>query len=97
MSSDVLEKICQRWGEQRAEEAKTMCLDRKPTKEEIDRAMIIGKWFWTWNNETGVCPIDCMTPHWGKKLCALFEWIAMLESDNLHKTTQPKGPHDNAD
>ena len=77
------------WETRREEEARTMCAKRRPTDEEIDRAMIIGKWFVAWNDETGQCPIDPGNGHWGKKLCALFEWIATLETDT--QNTQAEG------
>ena len=59
-----------------------MCANRTPTEEEIDRAMVIGKWFFGWTDKTGPCPIGCMDEHWHKKLCALFEWIAVLETES---------------
>jgi hypothetical protein len=82
-----LAKIFALWDERRAKEATTMCAKRTPTECDIDRAMVIGKWFCAWNDKTGPCPIQVTNGHWGKKLCALFEWIAVLEAD-LRK----KGP-----
>ena len=84
VSTDVIDKIAEIWGKQRAEEAVTMCLNRKPTEEEIQRAMVIGKWFLGWTEETSQCPIKISDKHWFKKLCALFEWIAMLESESIN-------------
>ena len=81
---NVITKIAEIWGKKRAEEAVTMCLNRKPTEEEIQRAMVIGKWFLGWTEETGQCPIGISNEYWFKKLCALFEWIAMLESESIN-------------
>ena len=82
---NILLKISELWAKKRAEEAATMCAKRKPTEEEIERAMVIGKWFFGWTDETGPCPIGCMNDYWHKKLCALFEWIAVLESNPPHE------------
>ena len=71
----------ERWAKKREEEAATMCAKRTPTNEETDRAMVIGKWFCGWTDETGPCPINVASGHWGKKLCALCEWIAVLETE----------------
>jgi hypothetical protein len=70
------------WAKRRNEETATMCAKRRPTEDEIDRAMTIGKWFFGWTDETGPCPISITNEPWHKKLCALFEWIAVLEADN---------------
>ena len=78
---EALVRISDRWAKLRIEEASTMCAKREPTEEEIDRAMVIGKWFFGWTDETGPCPISGSNEHWHKKLCALFEWIAVLESE----------------
>ncbi len=78
---DFLVRLSDRWAKKREEEAATMCAKRTPTEEEIDRAMVIGKWFFGWTDKTGPCPIGCMDEHWHKKLCALFEWIAVLETE----------------
>ena len=40
-----------------------------------------GKWFMGWTDATGPFPISVTNGHWGKKLCALFEWIAVLETE----------------
>ena len=88
MSDSIMSRIEQMWSEQRREEAKTMCAKRKPTEDEISRAMVIGKWFFGWNDITGICPITLGNKHWHKKVCALFEWIAVLESD-LKQTAEP--------
>ena len=82
-------KLSDMWAKRRLEEAKTMCAKRNPTDEEVDRAMIIGKWFCGWTDGTGPCPIDMGTGHWGKKLCSLFEWIATLEADLEGKAKRP--------
>ena len=76
-----MEAVLDRWSDIRRKEAQTMCAKRKLTEGEIDRAMVIGKWFFGWTDKTGPCPIGCMDEHWHKKLCALFEWIAVLESE----------------
>jgi hypothetical protein len=81
MKDDALSMVFERWKKTREEEAKTMCAKRRLTEEEVDRAMVIGKWFVGWSEETGQCPINLTSDHWGKKLCALFEWIAVLESE----------------
>jgi hypothetical protein len=83
------------WDKKRDEESKTMCAKRKLTESEIDRAMVIGKWFIGWTDATGPCPISVTNGHWGKKLCALFEWIAVLETEvnkvNSGHQPLPKG------
>ena len=74
-----LHDILDSWTNKRQEEVNTMCAQRKLTEDEIERAMIIGKWFYSWTRETGPCPIGIMDKYWSKKLCSLFEWIAVLE------------------
>jgi hypothetical protein len=69
------------WAKKSEEDAATMCAKRMLTEEEIDRAMVIGKWFFGWTDKIGPCPISVTNEHWGKKLCALFEWIAVLETE----------------
>lgn len=78
---DFFIRLSALWAKKREEEAETMCAKREPTEEEIDRAMVIGTWFCGWTDATGPCPIDLTSGHWGKKLCALFEWIAVLETE----------------
>jgi hypothetical protein len=80
---DFLVWLSDRWSKKREEEAATMCAKREPTEAEIDRAMVIGKWFTGWTDATGPCPISVTNGHWGKKLCALFEWIAVLETEAI--------------
>ena len=80
-SLHCLARRSDRWAKKREEEAETMCAKREPTEAEIDRAMVIGKWFCGWTDATGPCPINVTSGHWGKKLCALFEWIAVLEAE----------------
>jgi hypothetical protein len=87
---DFLVRLSDRWAKKREEEAATMCAKRTPTEEEIDRAMVIGKWFFGWTDKTGPCPIGCMDEHWHKKLCALFEWIAVLETE----ASKPNAEHE---
>lgn len=79
-NNELLQHITDGWTKKRQEEALTMCAQRPLTEEEINRAMIIGKWFFAWTRETGPCPIGIMNEYWSKKLCALFEWIAVLEN-----------------
>jgi hypothetical protein len=55
--------------------------------------MVIGKWFFGWTEVTGPCPIDVMSGHWGKRLCALFEWIAVLETDSRACLTNAPTPN----
>ena len=74
-------RLSDQWAKKREEEAATMCAKRTLTEEEINRAMVIGKWFLGWTDKTGPCPISVTSGYWGKKLCALFEWIAVLESE----------------
>jgi len=81
---DFLVRLSDRWAKKREEEAATMCAKRTPTKKEINRAIVISKWFFGWTDKTGPCPIGCMDEHWHKKLCALFEWIAVLETEAGH-------------
>lgn len=78
---DFLVRLSDRWLKKREEEAATMCAKRQPTEEEVDRAMVIGDWFFGWTNKTGPCPIGAANEYWSKKLCALFEWIAVLETE----------------
>jgi hypothetical protein len=85
---DVMVQIQKMWDIKRQEEASTMFINRKPTEDEIERAMIIGKWFFGWNDTTGTCPISILNEHWHKKVCALLEWIAMLESELQKKKTK---------
>ena len=74
----------------RAEEAQTMLPTRRPTPDELQRAMVIAKWFYAWNSSCSPCPIAMTDSVWGKKLCSLFEWIAVLESEAKTKgQTQP--------
>ena len=87
--AETLAVVFDQWAKNREEEAKTMCAKRKPTEVEIDRAMVIGKWFMGWTDETGPCPISVTNGHWGKKLCALFEWIAVLEAEASKLPTPP--------
>ena len=75
-----LDAIMKIWDRQRAEEAATMCAKRRPSKEEIERALVIVKWFFACNSQTGACPL-LDNEYWEKKLCALAEWIATLEGD----------------
>jgi hypothetical protein len=82
---DALEIVLNNWAEIRLKEAETMLPKRKPTEVEIQRAMIIVKWFIAWNKSTGPCPINISSEYWGKKLCALAEWIAVLESDLMER------------
>jgi hypothetical protein len=84
-SLDSLVRLSDCWAKKREEEAATMCAKRVLTEEEVDRAMVIGKWFFGWTDTTGPCPIGCTDEHWHKKLCALFEWIATLEADNSNE------------
>ena len=77
----LIDNILDMWGKKRKDEALTMCAKRKPTEREINRAMIIGKWFFGWTDKTGPYPINLESKYWGKKLYALFEWISTLESD----------------
>ena len=77
----AITRVCEWWDKKREEEEATMWAKRAPTEEEVDRAMVIGKWFFGWTEETGPCPIGCADEHWHKKLCALFEWIAVLETE----------------
>jgi hypothetical protein len=89
--SDFLTKLCDRWAKTREEEAATMCAKRELTEDEINRAMIIGKWFFGWTDKTGQCPISITNDYWGKKLCALFEWIAVLETETRRRRSRKKG------
>ena len=82
-ANDVWQKILEGYDKKREQEALTMCAKRKLTDEEIDSAMVIGKWFLGWNESTGPCPIKITDECWFKKLCALWEWIAVLESDKV--------------
>ena len=77
----IVQELIDEWARKRMEEAATMCANRAPTEEEIERAMIIGKWFFGWNSASGPCPISSRNPIWEKKLCSLFEWIATLETE----------------
>ena len=87
-----LAKLFERWDQKRVKEAATMCAKRAPTECDIDRAMVIGKWFCEWTDKTGQCPISITGGHWGKKLCSLFEWIAVLEADlsKVNRTASKK-------
>jgi len=78
---ELLQLIADGWAKRHQEEAMTMCAKRPLTAEEINRAMIIAKWFYAWTRETGPCPIGMMNEYWYQKLCALFEWIAVLEKN----------------
>jgi hypothetical protein len=79
--SELMQRIVEGWTKKRLEEETTMCAKRPLTEEEINRDMIIGKWFFAWTRETGPCPIGMMNEYWYQKLCALFEWIAVLEKN----------------
>lgn len=59
-----------------------MCAPRRLTEAEIERAIVITKWFLGWTPETGLCPIRTTDEHWNRRLFALFEWISVLESEN---------------
>jgi hypothetical protein len=50
------------------------------TEEQAQRAMQIVSEFVSWTPEVGPCPISISNHHWFKKLCALAETMAMLES-----------------
>ena len=76
--------ISEIWARSRADAAATMYAKRTPTDDEVDRAVAILNWFNTWTDETGPCPISISDDHWHKKLCALCEWIAVLESENAN-------------
>ncbi len=78
---DLQRLVYASWAMKREEEATTMGSKRRLTEKEIDRAMVIGKSFVGWSEETGPCPIKPETGYWGKKLCAMFEWVSVLESD----------------
>ena len=83
-------KLADLWAKKRQEEAATMCAKRKLTEDEIRRAMVIGKWFFGWNSQTGQCPILSSDAYWHKKLCALFEWIAVLEAEARDVNRKPR-------
>jgi hypothetical protein len=80
-ADELFDLLSDHWAKKREEEAATMCAKRTLTEEEIERAMVIGKWFFGWTDKTGPCPIGCTDEYWHKKLCALFEWIAVLETE----------------
>lgn len=49
----MINKLARIWAERREAEAATMLIRREPTEEEVDRAMIIGKWFFGWRMKPG--------------------------------------------
>lgn len=59
-------------------------LNRTPlnilTEAELERSHQIGSKFLAWVPITGPCPISINDRHWFKKLCGLFETIALLET-----------------
>jgi hypothetical protein len=66
---------------------------RKPTLEEFDRAYEILGLFIAWDDRAGPCPIHINDDYWFKKLCAMCEWVAVLESDNQQiNRTQTAAP-----
>jgi hypothetical protein len=67
----------------------SMCAKRELTEDEVDRAIEIGRWFKAWGDTTGPCPICITNESWHQKLCALFEWIAVLESNKSNKKNEP--------
>lgn len=46
----------------------------------IARAQEIVAMFTAWDESTGPCPINLVDRPWFTKLCALGEWIALLEA-----------------
>lgn len=57
-----------------------MLAQRKPTEAELNRAKAIGDWFFRWGAKDEPPVIDAANDRF-TKLCALFEWIAVLEGE----------------
>lgn len=47
---------------------------------QVSRATEIVRTFTQWDLDTGPCPISSSDRYWFKRLCALGEWIAILEA-----------------
>lgn len=82
-ASDAIKGIIAGWYARSAELEATMYAKRPITQSEADRAMDILKCFRAWSEETtkGPCPIQSDDTEWMRRLCALCEWIAVLETD----------------
>lgn len=62
---------------------------RRLTEEEAERAMKIVDGFFGWTLETGPCPIQASDRVWFKRVCAMAERQAKLETE-LAAATAPK-------